>query len=888
MLGILQRPVAPGPETTHGADQHGCDPLTLIAQRDHPLVEIADLQYHLDLLGVFHKLHHVVDAAGIVVNPSTKVPIMSAAQGLFLARAQHRFDLWMTKILERPEREAGPLRLEELPPVDVLLLLHVYMLNPIAYREDVIRVYPCLARMGPFPWKAIHSRIDTSTFEMTGTPAQIGLWESSTAEPFEPPKSTLNSDTTDITCPRCLSYSKVPWKADEGKGLGEIGFHHVCTRCGLAIDSDALCVSKLLKDLSTEGPLAHTVLDKDGMEEIGYAREVSDDIRETLGCPGATDGDRFGWKVTSVKKALLGDVPENDSLHKWLSYVLSAYTHFGKASVDLKAAVLRQGRFVQSMHEILWAGPGSSFPGKEQALLDAVASYERYFALTKTHAHGLVPTLDVDLVFHTHQLAGPIYADDCFSILGHFLNHDDTESNPETQHDNIMQSIDLWNRVYGRPDNNDLPTKPKTGSRSLSNSSCEETLPANDYINERSLDLPRDPRGVERPRGPPGYCSPDPPPPRPPAPTKPHASNVRLNASDTQPYSSDDNPYERGLPPLYLPSGPGGGPGGGGPHNSCTNCDPKPPPTPPPTKPHTANAETHSGSDNPDERGLPPLYLPRGPGGGPIGPRGSCTNCDPKPPPPPPPPPTNTASAEAHNRSDNPYERGLPPFYRPRGPGGGGPHVSCTNCDPKPPPTKPTKPGHTDNATTHDVDEPERIGRDNTYERGLPPLYRPRGPGGGPGGGGPHGNCTNCDPVRPPPKPTKPGRTNDAKTYDERGGGDNPYERGLPPLYLPRGPGGGPGGGGPHSNCNNCDPAPPPPKPTKPGRTKDAQTHDELGGGDNPYERGLPPLYRPRGPGGGPGGGGPHGNCTNCDPVRPPPKPTKPGRAVGALQGATS
>ncbi|KAF5311814.1 hypothetical protein D9619_003591 [Psilocybe cf. subviscida] len=519
MLGVLQRSVAPGPEITHSADQHGRDPLTLIAQRDRPLVEIVDLKYHLDLLGVFHKLHHAVDAAGIVVDPSTKLrPIMSVAQRLFLARAQHRFDLWTKKILERPEREAGPLRLEELPPVDVLLLLHAYMLNPIAFREDVIRVYPCLARMGPFPWEAIHSQIDTSTFEMTGTPAQIGLWESSTAEPFEPPKTTLDSDTTDITCPRCLSYTKIPWKADEGKGLGEIGFHHVCTRCGLAIDSDALCVSKLLKDLSTEGPLAYTVLDKDGMEEIGYARAVSDNIRETLGRPGTTDGDRFGWKLSNVKEALLGDVPENDSLHKWLSYVLSAYTHFGKASIDLKAA----GRFVRSMHEILWAGPGSSFPGKEQALMEAVASYERYFALTKAHAHGLVPTLDVDLAFHTHQLAGPLYADDCFSILGRFLNHDDTESNPETQHDNVQQSIDIWNRVYGE---SLLPLyMPFDSARGpVNESNCHN----------RSGDA-RNPGGENH------------------QPTKPERGSryVSINAAYT--YATDiHNPYARGLPPLY-------------------------------------------------------------------------------------------------------------------------------------------------------------------------------------------------------------------------------------------------------------------------------------------------------------------------------------------------
>jgi hypothetical protein len=158
-------------------------------------------------------------------------------------------------------------------------------------------------------------------------------------------------------------------------------------------------------------------------------------------------------------------------------------------------------------------------------------------------------------------------------------------------------------------------------------------------------------------------------------------------------------------------------------------------------------------------------------------------------------------------------------------------------------------------------------------------LYRPRGPGGGPGGGGPHGQCSNCSPKPPPtPPPTKPHTANaerrDVDKYS-RGGGGNPYERGLPPLYRPRGPGGGPGGG-PHTNCSNCTAPKPskPPKPPKPNRTTSALLSADLRvTDDNPFSRGLPPLYHQHGP-----GGGPHGNCSNCQgidpkPGRPKPKP---------------
>ena len=53
------------------------------------------------------------------------------------------------------------------------------------------------------------------------------------------------------------------------------------------------------------------------MEEIESARDVSDDIGKSLDCPAPTDGGYFGWKMSNIKKALLGGVPEDDPLHIW-------------------------------------------------------------------------------------------------------------------------------------------------------------------------------------------------------------------------------------------------------------------------------------------------------------------------------------------------------------------------------------------------------------------------------------------------------------------------------------------------------------------------------------------------------------------------------------------
>lgn len=67
---------------------------------------------------------------------------------------------------------------------------------------------------------------------------------------------------------------------------------------------------------------------------------------------------------------------------------------------------LRQARFIREMHRIQWAGPNSSFPGKDAALANAVTRYHKFVALNPV---AMVACLDVDLAFHTHQLLGSAF-----------------------------------------------------------------------------------------------------------------------------------------------------------------------------------------------------------------------------------------------------------------------------------------------------------------------------------------------------------------------------------------------------------------------------------------------------------------------------------------------
>jgi hypothetical protein len=42
--------------------------------------------------------------------------------------------------------------------------------------------------------------------------------------------------------------------------------------------------------------------------------------------------------------------------------------------------------------------------------------------MKESQASMFVPTLDIDLAWHTHQLMARRYQQDCFEVVGHFVN----------------------------------------------------------------------------------------------------------------------------------------------------------------------------------------------------------------------------------------------------------------------------------------------------------------------------------------------------------------------------------------------------------------------------------------------------------------------------------
>lgn len=119
-----------------------------------PQVFPSDLFAHLTLLGAFHRLREEVRTqkgkADINLQPDEQWAV-------FLERAVYRFERWATMVIggDSDAEETNPtppetreLAPNEVPPLDVLMVWHTYMLNPRTYYEDTLRKLHGLLNIG--------------------------------------------------------------------------------------------------------------------------------------------------------------------------------------------------------------------------------------------------------------------------------------------------------------------------------------------------------------------------------------------------------------------------------------------------------------------------------------------------------------------------------------------------------------------------------------------------------------------------------------------------------------------------------------------------------------------------------------------------------------------
>ena len=113
---------------------------------------------------------------------------------------------------------------------------------------------------------------------------------------------------------------------------------------------------------------------------------------------------------------------------------------------ELKGAVIRQSVFVEKMNGLLWIRS----PALDGTLRRAIDRYTKFLKILKDHpGNMIVPTLDIDLAWHTHQCQGMGYRQSMIKRVGRFINHDDTVA-PFALGDGFAWSRKIWRVNFGK------------------------------------------------------------------------------------------------------------------------------------------------------------------------------------------------------------------------------------------------------------------------------------------------------------------------------------------------------------------------------------------------------------------------------------------------------
>lgn len=352
--------------------------------------------------------------------------------------------------------------------IDILMVWHAHMLNPRNFLEDCIRYGKMSTWATGFPWEAIYHCINNHTMEYAVSEQAQQLFE----EKLDFKWNNLHDPPTKhVKCPCCGWANAVPWTEARfggsvahafkyGSGYADNLFEVKCFSCERIIDHGRLKVAKFRKDLEgalyKDLPMPGSFTNIYGMPEGGSTdkadpRALRDMIFPTRVVQAGrkellrvTDSRLdLCQNVDQLKKQLETQLRDTNLLWKAHGVYLKTFAYgekiqfrrmmsrywenLGPFALDLVGAVIRQGTFVEKMDKIDWLHSPTVFNTMDRL----IKKYGVFFRIMIERPDKMaVPTLDVDLAWHTHQLSPARYykystSKTTFNCKRMFIDHDD-------------------------------------------------------------------------------------------------------------------------------------------------------------------------------------------------------------------------------------------------------------------------------------------------------------------------------------------------------------------------------------------------------------------------------------------------------------------------------
>jgi hypothetical protein len=263
----------------------------------------------------------------------------------------------------------------------------------------------------------------------------------------------------------------------KGDGYADAGFKTRCLQCKTHINSDHLRVKKFLDDAELcfykDVPLPGTLLNLDGSPEpvtilyhptkpynnfpnvlvkAGIVSKMQEkygvgitswDMKKVRdGFEGVLEDKHFMETARNTRARLVGQ--ERKAIRKVMSHYWFNSSPFG---LDLAGAVIRQGTFIDKMHDIDWLHS----PALMGTMKRLIIKYARFFQIMTNNPRNMaVPTLDVDLAWHTHQLNSAEYYRFSVSYAGKYIDHDDKVEEVKLS-DSFAWTEKKYAELFGEP-----------------------------------------------------------------------------------------------------------------------------------------------------------------------------------------------------------------------------------------------------------------------------------------------------------------------------------------------------------------------------------------------------------------------------------------------------
>lgn len=319
------------------------------------------------------------------------------------------------------------------------------------------------------PWNRISSAIDAS-FNYTVSDDEKARWMAQTGRSWE---NTDDPIVKSISCPVCSTKVDIPWTTcglDEhpktadfpgliGSGYGDGKLYSSCPSCSTRITKEFLSVAKFCKDarelLVNHWPMPGTIIDPttgeptvftptrilernpqtfpNRMVQMVLRIQVQEFVSSPrLSAPPTMDHVRglVEDAISQQKTLRVIDQPSRTRMIRLppisrlcVRKMMSRYwENFSPFALDLCGAVMRQGIFTEKMCKIDWLHS----PTATKTMERLCEKYKRFLEImAKYHNKIAVPTLDIDLAWHTHQLSPSAYYAYTKRVVGRFTRHDD-------------------------------------------------------------------------------------------------------------------------------------------------------------------------------------------------------------------------------------------------------------------------------------------------------------------------------------------------------------------------------------------------------------------------------------------------------------------------------